>query len=248
MAMLCFKAPRMPPFGDEKEEAFKKPLPFLRSSTHDSQAFRTSVNQGPFGTEPAEKLSGPAKQTARQEGKSRPFQDEVEEKVGCGPRPSQPSRPMSVLWGAEPAEDGDVEPESASDGEDSDTAYIGTSQSVFSLGWHSLLDMKKASFWKENMDTATEKKKLKYNNTLRSNAAAYNRSKTEGAFKKNGVDPARLPRLTHSSSCQCVLLELKNSATRITANIANSPLSDTSFHFLPSTSKLPHCHQKLFRA
>ena len=99
-----------------------------------------------------------------------------------------------------------MEPESGSEetlGDDVD--YQGSSQTVFSLGWHTLLDLKKSSFWKENMDTVPAKKKRKYNNSSREANAAYARKESEGAYSRNGLDPARLQKLFELPSCQCSL-------------------------------------------
>ena len=113
---------------------------------------------------------------------------------------------QDCLFGDEPAEESGEEPESSSDdGVTDEAAYRGSLETVFSLGWHTLLDLKKASFWKDNMDTASEKKKRRYNNTNREALAKYARQQSVGAFSRNGVDPHRLQKLVGLPSCQCPL-------------------------------------------
>ena len=183
----------MPPFGAEKEEApNSKPLPFLSVRSHDRVKQLPSC--GPFGSEPAESFSGPpSKKPCSQPSQSR----------------HQPST-RSVLWGAEPEEvDNEVnigQPLSGSSS-GSEGEYRGSANTVFSLGWNTLLDLKKASFWKESVNTViSDKKKRKYNNTERAAMASYSRQNSAGYFKENGVDVARLQKLFALPTCQCALV------------------------------------------
>lgn len=173
----------MPPFSGEREEKPTKPLAYLNFKSHDSGGPSTRASSGPFGAEPAE----PASASSR--------------KPAAAPKPSPKA---SAIFGDE-LEEGDAGPSSESDGE-SESAYHGASQTVFSVGWHSMMDIKKASFWKENMDSQPEKKKRKYNNSQRAATASYSRKQSEGTFKQNGTDPARLRRLVGSMKCQCFLV------------------------------------------
>ncbi|CAK9073825.1 unnamed protein product [Durusdinium trenchii] len=119
----------------------------------------------------------------------------------------QPSL-SSVLWGEEPEEAGhDVRQPLSESSSGSEADYRGSAQTVFSMGWNSLLDLKKATFWKEGVNSAPEKKKRKYNNTERAAMASYSRQSSAGHFKENGVDPGRLQKLFKLPSCQCANVE-----------------------------------------
>lgn len=205
----------MPPFGVEKEEpADEKRLPYLSLGGLPSRPKRAA--SGPFGAESSEHVTEPVQgsQQARPRREAPtssshgPFHAEPDEVLGRTTTSSQgktrPPRSLSGIFGSEPAEESSVEPESDSS-EDEQANFRGTSQTVHSLGWHSLLDLKKATFWKGNMDSAPTKKKRRYNNSNRQAQAAYARKNTEGAFQRNGVDPQRLKKLFELPSCQCPL-------------------------------------------
>jgi len=184
----------MPPFADEREEKQSCKKPFLSLRSHDPVRPTNSGITGPFGAEPSE---GSAKQGPC--GSTRPSSS-----ASSRQPPTHP-----VLWGSEPEENDEQTTrsgESEGSSGESETVYQGTSKSVFSIGWHSLMDMKKVSFWKENMDDdQVSKKKRKYNNMGRAANASYLRKNHAGQFKQNGVDPGRIQRLFQADSCQCSL-------------------------------------------
>ena len=185
---------KMPPFGVEQAEVAKnKPLPFLSFKSHDP--VKPKKRSGPFGAEPAEETS------------SKPLKPQPGF-LSSGKRCAVSSS-STVLFGNEPAE-GDEESGAASDSSSSwsEGAFKGKERTVFSMGWHSMLDMKRSSFWKENVDDKAPKLKRKYDNTGRSAAASYARKTSSGLFKQNGLDPERLERLVGSKSCQCFLVFL----------------------------------------
>ena len=164
----------MPPFGVEREEAPKsKRLPFLSQKSHDPVRASTSAS-GPFGSEGCES--------------SEPLPHRPSKSIHPRNLPQQ----SLVLFGSEPDED---EAEPGSSGESNDgfdyEAYRGKSQTVFSVGWQSLLDLKKASFWKDSGEPQP-KKKRKYNNASRSATASYSRKNSSGQFKQNGIDPEKI--------------------------------------------------------
>ena len=190
----------MPPFGAEKDEPSSKPLPFLNFKSHDSSGPVAAGKLGPFGVEAAESMPGRSrnlsvKPSRRFEGGSH---------ASLVPVLKRPSE-TNVLWGEEPAESEDVgkASDSSSSGE-SENAYRGTSRTVFSMGWHSILDLKRATFWNEKASQPAQKKR-RYNNTGRAAAASYARKNIAG-FKQNGLDPKRLEGLTGSTQCQCFLV------------------------------------------
>lgn len=179
----------MPPFGVEREEAPKsKRLPFLSQKSHDPVRASTSAS-GPFGSEGCES--------------SEPLPHRPSKSI----HPRNLTQQSLVLFGSEPDED---EAEPGSSGESNDgfdyEAYRGKSQTVFSVGWQSLLDLKKASFWKDSGEPQP-KKKRKYNNASRSATATYSRKNSSGQFKQNGIDPARLERLYGATTCHCFLVK-----------------------------------------
>ena len=132
----------MPPFGVEKEEApGSKPLPFLSVQSHDPVKHLPAP--GLFGSEPAERVSGPA-----------PTKNPSSHRFQSRPQPSL----SSVLWGEEPEEAGhDVRQPLSESSSGSEADYRGSAQTVFSMGWNSLLDLKKATFWKEGVNSAPGK-------------------------------------------------------------------------------------------
>lgn len=210
----------MPPFGIERDEPVRdKPLPYLSLQGIASKKPRkTKGSSGPFGVELAEEVGEVGGEWPKQAAvnlRPGPFQGEECEEPSYStsssqhhcPRPSTVAqRNPDCLFGDEPAEESGEEPESSSDdGVTDEAAYRGSLETVFSLGWHTLLDLKKASFWKDNMDTASEKKKRRYNNTNREALAKYARQQSVGAFSRNGVDPHRLQKLVGLPSCQCPL-------------------------------------------
>ncbi|CAK9030722.1 unnamed protein product [Durusdinium trenchii] len=78
-----------------------------------------------------------------------------------------------------------------------------TSSSVFALGWQAMINIKQATFWKQNQDDQTiAKKKRPYDKTNRSANALYLREKS-GVYKKNGSDPSRINSLIQKDSCLC---------------------------------------------
>ena len=180
----------MPPFGVEKEEKKSLKAPFLSLKSHDPVRPTDSGVTGPFGAETSEQSSTGARSNSAQSRKP-------------------PGTRSTVLWGAEPEENeqANAGPASESSSSESETVYRGTSQTVFSMGWHSMMDLKKASFWKENIDgDGVRQKKRKYNNTSRAAVASYTRKNNAGQFKNNGVDPGRIQRLFRAESCQCYLV------------------------------------------
>lgn len=119
------------------------------------------------------------------------------------PAKSQKVSKPNQLFGAE-----DSEAESASDSEGrgvDDDDFRMTSSSVFALGWQAMINIKQATFWKQNQDDQTiAKKKRPYDKTNRSANALYLREKS-GVYKKNGSDPSRINSLIQKDSCLCAM-------------------------------------------
>lgn len=204
-------------FWFEQEEdlsSSSKPLPYLRYKSHDPKP-TGPVGGGPFGSEPAEQSGAKAsvpKRTrlATPTNAPGPFQDEVDEvqnnpgfQFGGEPSPRAPR-----LFGEEPGEHSEDEESLAgsSSSERSETAFqLRTTKTVFALGWHTIMDMKKGSFWKKHLDERQEAKKRRYNNSGRATTAAYARQKSKGAYEENGTDPSRLQKLFAAPQCMCAL-------------------------------------------
>lgn len=121
-----------------------------------------------------------------------------------GPRADQRPLPASSKMKAMSKQPGPVS--ESSSGEDlNGENYKGTSKTVFSLGWHSLMDFKKGTFWNRNLDEPDTKPKRTYDNSVRAAAASYSRQQSAGAYSKNGKDPARIEGLVALASCHCSL-------------------------------------------
>ena len=76
------------------------------------------------------------------------------------------------------------------------------SDSVFSLGWQSVITLQKAGFWRKHEDDERSKKKKRaYDNSKRSSEALYPSRDKRGAFARNGSDPL-------STKCHCSCLRL----------------------------------------
>lgn len=199
----------MPPFGKEPSEATKggKPIPFLTLSHARAPAAKSQRKAHPkaFAAEGPERSSAPSSSSTVRKAQGRvhrvPFQDEHDEDdthVRKTQKVSKTSR--CVPFGAEAAEG-----ESGSD-EQSENNFTMASESVFSLGWQSMLTLQKASFWKDNQDDKTgSKKKRAYDNSKRAANASYLNRETVGAFKKSGADFQRLQSLTNEKQCRCPL-------------------------------------------
>lgn len=192
---------RMPPFGDEPEESSKrKSIPFLKQSLQAPK--KDDSRFVPFGAEPAESQRGIRKPSlkVKKEPEKRPipFQDEGEETVSH----QKKLKPTPGPFQSEPAEPEAEGPSDSSSGSDFEEPK--PPQTAFSLGWEAAHRQVSGNFWKQNSDERVEKPKRSYDNSKRQANAAYLRKGTQGFFKSNGVDPARLKKLFGSPSCNCI--------------------------------------------
>lgn len=220
----------MLPFGDEPEETnLQKPLSFLSFGSADRNQKRKPPRSSIFGNEPAEQEPQAVKSrsTEKRVVPKRPFEDEVDEIDD--PPPSKAARGkrahMVSAFGDEGSEDEfehNPRPKTAvkpfqdegceTDGSSSATegGFVVKQPSVFSFGWSSVSTFQKATFWRENMDDPkASKQKRAYDNTKRSAGATYSRQASKGAYKRNGLDPARLQKLFDSSKCLCVFVWIR---------------------------------------
>ena len=213
----------MPPFGDEPKEKTAKPLSFL-SFRHESKPGGLTS----FGPEGAE-AQAPGLSTQKSTVK-RPFADESESEHEHQPGPSRVTHQKKNLGafceeGSEddsekplkrrtlkPFEDEghESDPASSSGDTDDERSFVAKTATVFSFGWNTVATFKKATFWRENMDDEKAKPpKRTYDNSKRSAQASYVRQNSKGAYKRNGVDPARLQKLFDASSCSCAFISIK---------------------------------------
>lgn len=207
----------MPPFGKEGHERAAKRLAFLSFGDVAKKKPRpkTSQSSPPSAQQPHSRPStifGAEREEhdeldagsleGRRQSQSGPFGSESEEPMF--PRaPQRPGRPS--VFGREAEEDNSSECDcacSSSDEEGSDGDFVGNSDSVFALGWNSLLAFSKASGYQKVQDNGPSRKKRAYDNSNRKAAAAYVRS-TSGVYKKNGTDEKRLEKLFGAAACNC---------------------------------------------
>lgn len=154
----------------------------------------------------------------------RPFEDEDDE--SCTPslpsrlKQGRPSGSVASIFGDEGPETdmtilpfpkasasrqpfADEEGESSGASSTNDEMFQVKKETVFSFGWSSVASFQKATFWREQMDDEkAQKPKRAYDNSKRSKAAAYSRTKSRGFYKRNGLDPSRLEKL-FATNCLC---------------------------------------------
>lgn len=202
----------MPPFGDEPAEPTPKPLSFL--TLRNASAKRRPVQNRAFGAEPAEAsdAGGLGGQQQYRPGAAlpksrpkRPFEDEGDEGVSTSAKPGKEVKhqctPVPFCDEGDESDLGGDDGFQSSDDEDN---FVPQQNTVFSFGWASVSTLKKASFWKEQIDDENAKKpKRVYDNSKRAAEAAYTRKKTAGVYKRNGLDPARLQKLFAATRCGC---------------------------------------------
>ena len=205
----------MLPFGDEPGEKDVKPLNFL-SSRHAAPKRKPAVAHL-FGPEGAERESVTSQGVAKSKS-HQPFQDEEGESETDAPtslRASGTKRVASSVFGDEGSEDESTYPTQPFRDEGSETelssndekAYEIKKETVFTVGWSSVSTFRKATFWRENMtDVNAKRSKRAYDNTNRVKKAQYLKNKTKGAFKRNGVNPARLQKLIGAHRCSCAFV------------------------------------------
>lgn len=199
----------MPPFGKEPSEpSSNKPVPFLRLGHATRASHQRRVAASAFGQEPAEADSFHRSATATSSRcssslsskRGAPFQDEGAEIQKSRKLKSTTLKPFQAEgdeFGSDSSDDG---------GSDYEQEFAGRSDSVFALGWQSMLTLKNASFWKENCDDLRAKpKKRAYNNKNRAAQAAYSKKDQEGVFKQRGSDEKRLQSLFHEPTCKCAI-------------------------------------------
>lgn len=203
----------MPPFGSEKEEPTPKPLPYW-SARHASKKKASSTPATIFGDEPPEVdppspvVASRPSQTKKRKPPSSAFQDEPDEPAQAFQHERPKSKPKQAplsLFQDEGEEQTEPVSESSSDEDQNEEVYKGTSKTVFSLGWHTLMDFKKSTFWNKNQDAPAKPKRM-YDNSTRAAAASYSRQQTAGTYRMNGKDPARIEGLLALASCHCSLL------------------------------------------
>ena len=197
----------MPPFGKEPSESSAKPVPFLRLGHATRASRQRRVAASAFGQEPAEADSLHRSGTATSSRcssslsskRGAPFQDEGAENQKSSKLKSTSFQPFQA--------EGDEFGSGSSDaGSDCEQDFAGRSDSVFALGWQSMLTLKNASFWKENCDDLRAKpKKRAYNNKNRAAQASYSKKDQEGIFKQRGSDEKRLQSLFHETTCKCAI-------------------------------------------
>lgn len=194
----------MPPFGNEGAERESKAIPWLAFSSRDVKRPRRSAPSCVFGAEPAEAdvdgglgCAKTSKMSSASSASSKPFQQEEEER-SVKPTRMTPFADEAVEAGYESS------PGSNSGDEEFDMK----SDSVFSLGWQSVITLQKAGFWRKHEDDERSKKKKRaYDNSKRSSEAMYLSREKRGAFARNGSDPGRLQALL-STKCHCACLRL----------------------------------------
>ena len=206
----------MPPFGREPGEKDAKPLPFLSLSNASKPRRRATPAGRAFAPEGAERCDGleaPAATVRSKQELSKvrhPFQDEPGE-VNLDKTVKRPKKEGSLTkqpFQDEFAEDGLP---ASDDSDDSPKDYESKSQSVFSLGWQSMLTLQKAGFWKDHKDDGQPpKKKRTYDNSKRSSEALYLQKDAGSVFRKRGSDEPRLKLLFQEQSCRCAMTANKS--------------------------------------
>lgn len=239
----------MPPFGSEsKERDTSQPLSFLSFPRPRRQPGHTSPI---FGAEPDESGSGCTDAESREPDPApfTPFGAELDE----DDPPPKRHRAVSATgpFGQEGAEDEDLtQPQAGSSSDEDgpgDSKYVIKSDSVFCLGWKSVLDAEKAGFWKTHMDDErASKAKRKYNNSNRKATAEYARQKTQGCYKKNGIDPLRLEKLFATAQCSCAWLAIMKDFQSGTCTLS-PPFSSSTKSFIGLRGGLPRCQQDLLQ-
>lgn len=144
----------MPPFGREPGEKDTKPLPFLSLSNAAKPRRRATSATRAFAPEGAARCDGLEAPAATVGSKqelpkvARPFQDEPGEGDldKTAKRPKKQGTSSKKPFQDECAED--FSPPASDDSDDSPKDYQSKSQSVFSLGWQSMLTLQKAGFGK----------------------------------------------------------------------------------------------------
>ena len=200
----------MPPFGQEPAEKRQKRASFLSQCVRDPapKSSATGSTLEPFGDEPAEgrKVKVKKQNDSHDRVDSRPFQNEVDEVSGSKPKRARPTT-ASGPFQPEP----DEGPVSGEDASSDSSAYVDAKpkETAFSLGWHAAQRFMAGNFWKENLDEDTSKPKRTYDNKTREATAVYARKGTTGAYKANGVDPARTKKLFDAPSCQCGWIQFR---------------------------------------
>ena len=201
----------MPPFSNEPAEKRQKKVSFLSQCVRDPapKSRATGSNHAPFGDEPPECRKVKKQKCSQERVNSRPFQSEGDEVSRSSHRSSKRAQPTtdSGPFRSEPEEG----PVSGDDASSDSSAYVDTKpkDTVFSLGWHAAQRFVAGSFWKENLDEDTSKPKRTYDNSTRGATALYARKGTGGAYKANGVDPARIKKLFDAPSCQCGWIQFR---------------------------------------
>ncbi len=211
--MTPFFLAQMPPFGNESEEAPIPKLAFLNFKRNSPRPCEPSLPCSVFGAEPAERqirshhVAKPKSIASNPKAVQAfvPFQHEFEEGYARSvkqPKVSSPHQTQPSPFGAESEEAVDeLGWASGSDGDEAD--FQGSLNTVYSLGWDSLVNFKRSTAFKEAKEKPVEKSKRKYDNSKRESEAAYARKNSEFTFKKNGTDPSRLQRLFDQSTCLC---------------------------------------------
>eukprot|EP00435_Cladocopium_sp_Y103_P056053 s74_g18.t1 len=198
----------MPPFGKERSERDAKPLPFLslshapaKTQKPPSRAFGAERGEQGVTVKSETGSSRKVSTTAKSEG-FQPFQDEPEE-VGCPVVKKQKvgGGSKSKLPFADEPEEGHSTSDDQSGAEED---FEIKSTSVFALGWQTMLNLKKSTYWKENQDDLTgAKQKRQYDNSKRAANALYLSKDKTGCFKKAGSNPERIDLLFAESACRC---------------------------------------------
>ena len=155
----------------------------------------------PFQTEGAERkrVLGRPSQTQSQSSRNVPFGEEGEEGSSKRPKTRQNPKP----FGKEESEGSD----SDNDSGEFVPQGTGSSSSIFSLGWNTMMNLEKAQFYKKQDKPI--KKKRQYNNSQREAAAAKNTNRRNiNVFASRGADPERVSNLL-GQSCQCALFQTK---------------------------------------
>ena len=216
----------MPPFGSEPSEKHTKPTKFLSLSAGHKKASsnRPARPSKVFGGEGAERVpegrgtssAAPSATPAKGSATTAPFQDELDESFGPQNKIRKTSKPAVLPFQDEAAE-GQPGPQSSSDdGDVSDSAYESKSTSVFSLGWQSMVALKKAGFWKDNKDDVKAKpKKRAYDNSKRKQEALYLDKDRTGVFRKRGSDEERLKDIFREPTCRCAMTSITRLLLRI---------------------------------